>query len=200
MIRSPSVKSEPKDVVIASRQPRYTPAYEPAVFNATLLKVLLALEPRAVMALMHTTTIRANITAYSTAVGPSSRWRNFRTACWKLRMDTNPFRFAGRRWTGPDQASPLIQGSMFVPTGTAEMERKLPAVCGGAQRSFPSLRRPGDPACSVGPMALRHRLTTVLPLSRMKRSNRNHLFRTRRGTGRGSDFRVHPSNRFTNKS
>ncbi len=30
-------------------------------------KVLLALEPRVVMAAMHTTTIRASITAYSTA-------------------------------------------------------------------------------------------------------------------------------------
>src|SRR5213079_285809 len=35
-------------------------------------KVLLALEPRVVMAAMHTTMIRASMTAYSTAVGPSS--------------------------------------------------------------------------------------------------------------------------------
>src|SRR5215210_7061447 len=42
----------------------------------TKLKVLLALEPRVVMAAMHTTTIRASITAYSTAVGPSSAFRN----------------------------------------------------------------------------------------------------------------------------
>jgi hypothetical protein len=40
----------------------------------TVVKVLLALLPRAVMAVMQTTTIRANMTAYSTAVGPSSRW------------------------------------------------------------------------------------------------------------------------------
>src|SRR5688500_10098759 len=39
-------------------------------------KVLLALDPRVVMAAMHTTTIRASITAYSTAVGPSSAFRN----------------------------------------------------------------------------------------------------------------------------
>src|SRR5437868_3867924 len=44
-------------------------------------KVLLALEPRVVMAAMHTTTIRASITAYSTAVGPSSAFRKA----------TNPF-------------------------------------------------------------------------------------------------------------
>src|SRR4051794_21221941 len=36
----------------------------------------LALEPRVVMAAMHTTTMRASITAYSTAVGPSSAFRN----------------------------------------------------------------------------------------------------------------------------
>ena len=38
----------------------------------TLVKVLFALEPKAVIAVMHTTIIRASMTAYSTAVGPSS--------------------------------------------------------------------------------------------------------------------------------
>ena len=47
-----------------------------AMEEPTKLKVLLALEPRVVMAAMHTTTIRANITAYSTAVGPSSALMN----------------------------------------------------------------------------------------------------------------------------
>src|SRR6516164_2440279 len=42
-----------------------------------LVKVLLALEPSVVMAAMHTTMMRANITAYSTAVGPSSRCRKW---------------------------------------------------------------------------------------------------------------------------
>src|SRR5262249_15521552 len=42
----------------------------------TLEKVLLALLPRAVMAVMHTTMISANMTAYSTAVGPSSERTN----------------------------------------------------------------------------------------------------------------------------
>jgi len=46
----------------------------------TLVKVLLALVPRAVMAVMHTTIIRASMTAYSTAVGPSSRFRKLTTA------------------------------------------------------------------------------------------------------------------------
>jgi len=41
--------------------------------------VLLALLPRVVIAVMHTTMIRANMTAYSTAVGPSSALTNFTT-------------------------------------------------------------------------------------------------------------------------
>src|SRR5688572_26881862 len=41
----------------------------------TKLNVLLAFEPRVVMAAMQTTMIRASITAYSTAVGPSSAFR-----------------------------------------------------------------------------------------------------------------------------
>src|SRR5687767_6995841 len=52
----------------------------------TLEKVLLALVPRAVIAVMHTTMIRASMTAYSTAVGPSSRLRKFTTRSANLRM------------------------------------------------------------------------------------------------------------------
>ncbi len=44
-------------------------------FVDTVLKVLLALEPRVAMAAMQTTIISASITAYSTAVGPSSFFR-----------------------------------------------------------------------------------------------------------------------------
>jgi len=43
--------------------------------DPTRLKVLFALVPMAVTAAMQTTMIRANITAYSTAVGPSSALR-----------------------------------------------------------------------------------------------------------------------------
>src|SRR6516162_1732986 len=42
----------------------------------TVSNVVLAFCPRAVMVPMHTTMIRASITAYSTAVGPSSAFRN----------------------------------------------------------------------------------------------------------------------------
>ena len=46
------------------------------MLEPTKLKVSLAFEPSAVMAAMQTTMIRASITAYSTAVGPSSFFRN----------------------------------------------------------------------------------------------------------------------------
>ena len=52
--------------------PRSEPTYS---WLATLVKVDLALLPIAVMALKQVTTIRANITAYSTAVGPSSDFK-----------------------------------------------------------------------------------------------------------------------------
>ena len=45
----------------------------------TLLNVWLLAAPMAVMAAMHTTTMSASMTAYSTAVGPSSRFRNSTT-------------------------------------------------------------------------------------------------------------------------
>lgn len=44
-----------------------------------LQNVVLALEPMLVIAVKQTTTIIASITAYSTAVGPSSLWRNSRS-------------------------------------------------------------------------------------------------------------------------
>src|SRR5207237_1292078 len=56
----------------------------------TYWKVLLALEPRALMAAMQTTMIRASMTAYSTAVGPSSAFRNFTRAFVNLRISFVP--------------------------------------------------------------------------------------------------------------
>src|SRR6516164_5227634 len=59
------------------RRRRFDVHYDAAAaFKATLLKVPWALEPSRLMAAMHTTMIRANMTAYSTAVGPSSSRRN----------------------------------------------------------------------------------------------------------------------------
>src|SRR5437899_2280453 len=57
----------------------------------TLVNVLFALVPRAVIAVMHTTMIRASITAYSTAVGPSSRARKFLTRSTSFRMISSPY-------------------------------------------------------------------------------------------------------------
>jgi hypothetical protein len=50
----------------------------------TLVNVLFALLPKAVTDAMHTTMIKANMTAYSTAVGPSSRFKNSVTQVEKL--------------------------------------------------------------------------------------------------------------------
>ena len=46
---------------------------------ATFLNVVLERLPTEVIAVKHTITIRASMTAYSTAVGPSSETRKFRT-------------------------------------------------------------------------------------------------------------------------
>src|SRR5207237_1360925 len=56
----------------------------------TEVNVVLALVPRVVMAPMQTTMIRASMTAYSTAVGPSSRFRKFTTDFARLRISTVP--------------------------------------------------------------------------------------------------------------
>src|SRR5262245_38106161 len=69
----------------------------------TFPNVSLALLPRAVMAKMHTTMIRASMTAYSTAVGPSSFFRK-RTVFFNIAryMSRYPPRLsAGRLCIGP---------------------------------------------------------------------------------------------------
>jgi hypothetical protein len=57
-------------------QPCYWVDYEPLSALLVVLKVLLALVPNAVIATRQTTIMRANITAYSTAVGPLSSLTN----------------------------------------------------------------------------------------------------------------------------
>src|SRR5438874_4372378 len=52
----------------------------------TEVNVVLALVPRVVMAPMQTTMIRASMTAYSTAVGPSSRFTKSTTKLVNLRI------------------------------------------------------------------------------------------------------------------
>src|SRR5205814_9105547 len=61
-----------------------------AIEEPTKLNVWLALEPRVVMAAMQTTMMRVSITAYSTAVGPSSAFRNDTRLLHRLRMFESP--------------------------------------------------------------------------------------------------------------
>ena len=60
-----------------------TPGVDPYIDLAMLLNVVDVLVPIALIAVKHTITINANITAYSTAVGPASetrKQRNFRAS------------------------------------------------------------------------------------------------------------------------
>src|SRR5215510_3545504 len=57
----------------------------------TVVNVLLAFVPKAVIAVMHTTIISASMTAYSTAVGPSSRRTNSTRAREKRLSIQNSF-------------------------------------------------------------------------------------------------------------
>src|SRR5258708_12680925 len=85
--------------------------YEPETLMAlpTFVKVPLALEPRVVIAVMQTTMIRASMTAYSTAVGPSSRFRNSTANCVNLRMSLIPFAWTQKiLQTGDSQPNPPL--------------------------------------------------------------------------------------------
>src|SRR4051794_41255749 len=75
----------------------------PATAVPTVVKVCLALVPRVVMAAMQTTMIKASITAYSTAVGPSSRFRNVTTDFAKF--------FIGNSRSGTQVGGPDSNGS-----------------------------------------------------------------------------------------
>src|SRR6476620_3946320 len=84
---------------------RTSVCYEPVLASLleTLVKVLLALVPRAVIATMHTTMMRANITAYSTAVGPSSFARKARTCFVRVPIMISPCNF-----DFPDSGRPFL--------------------------------------------------------------------------------------------
>src|SRR5256885_2334885 len=72
-------------------------------------KVWLALVPMAVMAAMHTTMISASMTAYSTAVGPSSFFKNWTTVLTICRSVTRGDDPSGRlTFTDPlDRRQPV---------------------------------------------------------------------------------------------
>src|SRR5262249_58075052 len=86
-------------------------AHEPAeaaALRATLLKVELAREPSVLMAVRQTTTISASMTAYSTAVGPSSASRNRSALLSHSAMNLPPFCEPGPgHRDGPGAASSL---------------------------------------------------------------------------------------------
>src|SRR5271157_2778988 len=67
----------------------------------TLPKVLLMLWPSVVMMVMQATRIRASMTAYSTAVGPSSLVRNWRTRDTMCDMRKSSTRDVQNRWVAP---------------------------------------------------------------------------------------------------
>src|SRR5437867_802821 len=74
--------------------------YDPAapILLPTVPKVALALVPRAVIATRQTTMIRASMTAYSTAVGPSSAFKNSTSKGLRVVIETFPFLWEKTRW------------------------------------------------------------------------------------------------------
>ena len=62
------------------------------IADAVAVKVLLTLVPRVVTAPIETTMIKATMTAYSTAVGPSSLLRNLTNFSRKAFMGESPVR------------------------------------------------------------------------------------------------------------
>src|SRR6185503_4172646 len=71
----------------------------------TVVKVWLALVPRVVIAVRQTTMIRASMTAYSTAVGPSSRARKLTMALVKFFMVGFLLCFVVNRFRVSDQVN-----------------------------------------------------------------------------------------------
>ena len=67
----------------------------------TFVKAVLAFVPIALMAVKQTTTIRASMTAYSTAVGPSSRLMKFTSIFVAVRMLSSSSGSEGRE--APDE-------------------------------------------------------------------------------------------------
>src|SRR6516165_751993 len=73
----------------------------------TVVNVWLAFEPRVVMAAMQTTIMSASMTAYSTAVGPSSLFKKFRTQLITLFIVCS-FRQPGDPPSGHNVGGPMV--------------------------------------------------------------------------------------------
>src|SRR4029077_14059853 len=96
----------------------------PPMLVPTDVNVLLALLPRVVIAPMQTTIIRASMTAYSTAVGPSSALRNFTTFLANCRISV----LLGKNKNGTQAATQLPVPPIVVPTLPNVLLALLPRV------------------------------------------------------------------------
>lgn len=94
----------------------------------TKLNVEFAFWPRLVMATMQTTTIKASMTAYSTAVGPSSAFKNATSGRMKGCMVWNVWRGQGENlaalgFRSRREALQLAHGDLMMASGAAESAR-----------------------------------------------------------------------------
>ena len=117
----------------ATSHAKWAPAHEldgaAAPFKATFPKTLFALPPIAVIAPMQTTTMRASMTAYSTAVGPSSAARNRFTRPSQLTIGIPLSRFLkhGQR-PAPSRSLHISNEGESVSSGNMNRQEVNPAV------------------------------------------------------------------------
>src|SRR4051794_19590482 len=105
---------------------------------------------------MQTTMIRASITAYSTAVGPSSRFRKFTTFCFRFFSMTHILSLSPHKRTDEETKHPISHPPASAPSTTHDV----------AEGFLGGLTPFGSLAIRGGPMALRPTLAGGLPLSR----------------------------------
>lgn len=163
--------------------------------SATVWNVALAEVPMELMAVRHTITIRANITAYSTAVGPSSETRK---RCTFLASDFISVPPLQRQSSDGQINSWLTAGLQPESNFAGSLEHcdgHKTAAClqhalriPGTEKQPPHRHSPkrgfhpfGSPASGkTRPLALRPGLATGLPLSRMRETTgllRRWIFR-----------------------
>src|SRR4051794_782943 len=120
----------------------------PATAVPTVVKVCLALVPRVVMAAMQTTMIRASMTAYSTAVGPSSRFMKSTTAFVNVRMTRFPFKKTRVHSDKPDPrefwaaAAQAPSNRPHRAVGGSRMNIEGPSSAGGRADGVPDSLQP----------------------------------------------------------
>src|SRR5438552_1442349 len=92
---------------------------------------------------MHTTMIRASMTAYSTAVGPSSRFRKFTTAFFRFFSMTHILSLSPHKRTDEETKHPISHPSGFCPFVDTRCRRRIPGWTN-------TIRQPGDPRGTHG--------------------------------------------------